>query len=54
MKRVMQQMTMWKRKSLRKHPRQSLDPRQVLLVFEIALESADTSVFRKPKMRVKR
>jgi hypothetical protein len=52
MKRVMQQMTMGKRKSPRKHPRQSLDPRQAFLV--LALESADTSVFRKPKMRVKR
>lgn len=53
MKRVMQQTTMGKRKSLRRHPRQSLDPRQAFLVFELALESADTYVFRKPKMRVK-
>jgi hypothetical protein len=53
MKRVMQQTMVRKRKSPRKHPRQSLDPRQIFIVFEPALESADTYVFRKPKMRVK-
>jgi hypothetical protein len=42
MKRVIQQTTVGKRKSPRKHPRQSLDPRQTFLVFELALESADT------------
>jgi len=54
MKRVMQQTTLRKRKSPRKHPLQSLDPRQTFFVLELALESADTYVPRKPKVRLKR
>ena len=49
MKRAMQQTTMGKRKSPKKHPRQSLDPRQAFLVFGLALESADTLCLQKAK-----
>jgi len=50
MKMAMQRMTMKKKKSQRKHPHQSLVPRQTFPTSNSALKRADSSS-RKPKMK---
>jgi len=54
MKKVMQRMTVKKKKSPRKHPSQSPAPRQTFPSFNSAPRRADTGVPRKLKMKANR